>query len=270
MIWKALARFILIVFGLGVFIPVISKDKEGKAQEIADRAIGAYGGLTTLVVLRRTGQLRGLVKLYTGSDHAREGEITIRFIREFKRRDDLKRIDLKLPSAPTLTVAYDGSRVWGAEDGGPIVLYLRSEAAFRADLIHNYETLLRYRELDLKLKYIGREKRSGIDLEVIDLLQADGSTTRYYTSSKTWRILHLEYDLKVPSVKEPVHVRESFYDFRVIQSTLVPFRVERYENEQLTQETRFTEVTFGVQMEKSVFESAPASASPTKPSKSED
>jgi hypothetical protein len=125
--------------------------------------------------------------------------------------------------------------------------------------------LLRYRELGRELKYVGRQKRTGIELDVVDLVQADGSTTRYYISVKTFHILHLEYDLKVPSVKEPVRVRESFYDFRVIQNTLAPFRIERFEGDQLVQETRFTEVTFGVQIEKSVFESASPTAPPAKP-----
>jgi hypothetical protein len=264
MISKTLAAFGIIALSANPFLPAIPKGT--KAQEIVDRTVDAYGGLATLVILRQTGQLRGLIKLYTGSDNPREGEITIRFMRRFKVIDDLKRIDLKLPPAPALTLAYNGERIWGAEDGQPIVLYLRTEAAFRADLVHNYETLLRYRELGRGLKYVGREKRSGIELDVIDLVQTDGPSARYYVSVKTSRILHLEYSFSVPSVKEPVRVRESFYDFRVIQNTLAPFRVERYEDDHLVQETRFNDVTFGVQIEKPVFEFGSPSPTPTKPS----
>ena len=91
-------------------------------------------------------------------------------------------------------------------------------------------------------------------MHVIDLKHADGSTTRYFISAKTWRILHLEYDFTIPGQEQPTHVRESFYDFRVVQNTLAPFLVKRYEDDHLVQETKFTEVTFGVQIDKAIFE----------------
>lgn len=235
-------------------LPAVSKDKDKKVSEIINNTVAAYGGLATLIVLRQSGQLRGLVKLYTGSDTPQEGEITIRFMRRPKVAEDLKRIDLKLPTAPKFTIAFDGTRVWGAENDSPVVLYLRSEAAMKAELLHNYEALLRSQELETKPEYVGEEKRSGLQLYMIDMKHSDGSTTRYYISAKTWRILHLEYEITVPSTRQPIRVRESFYDFRVVQSTLAPFRIVRYEDDHLVQEINFTEVTFGVQVDKSIFE----------------
>ncbi len=236
-------------------------EKDKKLSEIKINAAGAYGGLGTLIVLRQSGQLRGLVKLYTGTDTPQEGEITIRFMRKFKVAEDLKRIDLKLSAAPKFTIAFDGTRVWGAEEERPIVLYLRSEAAMKADLIHNYEAFLRADELGTELTYVGQEKRSGIQMHVIDAKHADGSTTRFYISAKTWRVLHLEYEFTVSSQQQPIRVRESFYDFRVVQNTLAPFRVVRYEDDNLVQETTFTEVTFGVQLDKTIFEPGGGSGS---------
>lgn len=244
----------LLVWTMSLPLPVVAKDKNKKLSEILTNTTAVYGGLATLLVLRQSGQLRGLVKLYTGTDTPQEGEITIRFMRRLKVVEDLKRIDLKLPTAPSLTIAFNGAQVWGAEDGRPIVLYLRSEAAMKAELLHNYETLLRAQELEAKLEYVGEEKKSGIPLHVLDMKHADGSTTRYYISAKTWRILHLEYTFAVPSLPQPIRVRESFYDFRVVQNTLAPFRIVRYEDDHLVQEINFTEVTFGVQIDKSVFE----------------
>jgi hypothetical protein len=120
MIGKNMAWLIVVVLWvhpLGLGRP---GDKGGKVQEIVDRAVDSYGGLGTLVLLRQTGQYRGFVKLYTGSDNPREGEITIRFMRRLKTVDDLKRIDLRLPASPAFTIAYDGSRVWGSEEGAPV------------------------------------------------------------------------------------------------------------------------------------------------------
>jgi hypothetical protein len=251
---KSLIVSTLVVWALSLPLVATSEDKDKKLSEIINNTTAVYGGLATLLVLRQSGQLRGLVKLYTGSDTPQEGEITIRFTRKLKVAEDLKRIDLKLPTAPPFAIAFDGTRVWGAENNTPVVLYLRSEAAMKAELLHNYEALLRSQELDAKLEYVGEEKKSGIPLHVIDMKHADGSTTRYYVSAKTWRILHLEYEFAVSSLPKPIRVRESFYDFRVVQNTLAPFRIVRYEDNNLVQETNFTEVAFGVQIDKSVFE----------------
>ncbi len=250
---KGIIILLCLICMSGFSHPAVSKDKNKKKLiTVFKNTVAAYGGLA--VLLRQTGKLRGLIKLYTGTDNPREGDITIRFIRRLKVPEDLTRLDLKLPTAPTLTIAYDGKRIWGAENGNPIVLYLRSEAAFKADLIHNYEAFLRSQEFGAKLQYIGEEKRSGIRLHVVDMTHADGSQTRFYISAKTWRILHLEFDFTDPAQQETVHVWESFYDFRVVQQTLVPFRVVRYENDQRVQEIRFTDVAFNVQIDKAIFE----------------
>jgi hypothetical protein len=254
MIRKSLSVFLLFVWAFSLPLPASSKGNDKKLTGILNNTVAAYGGAGVLLVLRQSGQLRGLVKLYTGSDTPQEGEITIRFLRKLKVAEDLKRIDLKLTTAPKLTIAFDGTRVWGAENDNPLVLYLRSEAAMKAELIHNYEALLRAQELGATVTFVGEEKRSGIPLYVVDMKHPDGSTTRFYISAKTWRILHLEYEFSVPSQAEPIRVRESFYDFRVVQNTLAPFRIVRYEHDNLVQETTFTEVTFGVQVEKSVFQ----------------
>ncbi|GBC81114.1 hypothetical protein HRbin10_00219 [bacterium HR10] len=224
-----------------------------KALEIVQRTIAAYGGEASVYLLRQRGQLRGFVKAYLEDGSTREGEITIRFLHRLEKQDELRQVELRFPNAPTLIITYDGERVWGTENGAPIVLRLRTEAAFRAELKHNYEALLRYREYKAQVKYVGREKRSGIDVDVLDLVRPDGSTTRYFISARTFRILHLEYDVTVPLVNRPIRFRDSFYDFRVVQTTLVPYRTERYEDGRLVQEIRFTEVAYGMQIEESQF-----------------
>jgi len=233
--------------------PIPSATQDKKALEIVHRTIAAYGGEASVYLLRQKGQLRGFVKAYLEDGSTREGEITIRFLHRLEKQDELRQIELRFPNAPTLTITYDGERVWGTENGAPIVLRLRTEAAFRAELKHNYETLLRYREYKAEVKYVGREKRSGIDVDVLDLTLPDGATTRYFISARTFRILHIEYDVSVPLVGKPIRFRDSFYDFRVVQTTLVPYRIERYEDGRLVQEIRFTEVAYGVQIEEAQF-----------------
>lgn len=227
-----------------------------KALEIADRTADAYGGFAALTVFRQKGQLRGLIKVYSEAGSFREGTVAVRLMRRLGQTEDLKRIDLDLPDAATLSVGFDGDKVWGAENGEPTVLRLRAEQVFKAELTHNYETLLRNQELTHELKFVSREKKSGIEFDIVDVGNGEGSPTRFFVSSKTSRILHIEYDLSVPREPKPVRVRESFFDFRVVQNTLVPFRVERYENDHRVQEIQFTEIAYGITLDASVFKSA--------------
>ncbi len=245
------------IAALLLFVPTgvlpSSAAQEKRALEIVQRTLAAYGGEASVYLLRQKGQMRGLVRAYLEDGSVREGEITIRFLHRLEKQDELRQMEVRFPGAPTLVISYDGERVWGTENGAPIVLRLRTEAAFRAELKHNYETLLRYREYKADLRYVGREKRSGIEVDVLDLTLPDGSKTRYFISTRTFRILHIEYDVSVPLVAKPIRFRDSFYDFRVVQATLVPYRIERYEDGRLVQEIRFTEVAYGVQIEEAQF-----------------
>lgn len=230
---------------------VQAQDK--KAEQIAEQAIAAYGGLQAVILLRQRGQMRGIIKTYLEDGSSREGDVVVRFLHRIQNPEDLRRVELKFSGTPDLTICYDGTKVWGTENGATVVLRLRTEAAFKAELIHSYEALLRYREFKYELKYVGKEKKSGIDLDVIDLKHTDGSLTRYFISQKSFRILHIEYDVNIPLVQKPVRFRDSFFDFRVVQSTVVPYRVERYEDNRLVQEIRYTEVAYGVQIEEAAF-----------------
>ncbi len=234
----------------------VQRKGDKKAIEAADHTSDAYGGIVALALFRQKGQLRGLIKIFNDDGSVREGSITIRFMRRLSRPEDLRRVDLDMPDAPMLSIGFDGERIWGAENGQPIVLRLRAEKIFQAELSKNYETLIRNRELVHELKYSGREKRSGIEFDLIDLLLPNAEQVRYLVSTKSLRILHLEYEIAIPRMEKPLQLRDSFFDFREVQNTLVPFRIEHYENDRRTQEIQFTEVAYGVTLDESVFKSA--------------
>jgi len=75
MIRKSLIIAMLFVWALSLPLPATSKDKDKKLTEIINNTVAVYGGVATLVVLRQSGQLRGLVKLYTGSDKPRKAKL---------------------------------------------------------------------------------------------------------------------------------------------------------------------------------------------------
>ncbi|MBI4468317.1 MAG: hypothetical protein HY650_03240 [Acidobacteria bacterium] len=234
----------------------LTRKGDKRALEAADRASDAYGGSGALALFRQKGQLRGILKIFTDEDTHREGSITIRFKRTLGKMDDFKRVDIELPGAPILSIGYDGEKIWGAENGQPTVLRLRAEQMFQLELINHYETLLRNRELVHELKYVGREKRSGIEVDIIDLVAGSGTPLRNFVSTKTSRVLRVEYDVALPRDERPIRIQEAYFDFRVVQNTLAPYRVERYENDRRVQEIQFTEIAFGIAIDDAVFKSA--------------
>jgi len=58
-----------------------------------------------------------------------------------------------------------------------------------------------------------------------------------------------------------VKYSKRFYDYRVAQGTLVPYRTVLSEDGKPTMETRISTVTYGVKMEDSLFQNPEAASS---------
>jgi len=232
------------------------KKQQLTAEQIAELVILAHGGLggrNTLQFVKKNGVERGTIRL-AGDRGETVGNITIQFMRKEKSWLDHKRIDVELPNR-TLTLGFDGVSVWGALNGKSIVPRPEDEKLFRARLIHTYDSLLRYKEDESKLEYIGSEKIVGIDTEVLDLIHNDGSKTRYYISGRTFRILHLEYDLALSSIDPPVKFRESFLDFRTFHNILIPGKITTIQDGKFVQEVKITSATYSGKMDERIFQS---------------
>lgn len=220
------------------------------AEELAEIVILAYGGRNELALVRKNGTEEGQIVL-PSDDKSVEGRI----VRKFQRREagqDLTRVDVELPTQK-LTFGFNGYTVWAARDGVNFTPSPEAEASFIASLTHNYDALLRYKELGSTLARCGSNCIVGIDTEGIDLTHKDGSKTRYYISTKTFRILHLEYEVKLRPDAEPVKFKESFFDFRPIQNTLVPTKTILFENGRPIQEIRLTQSKYGTKLDEEIF-----------------
>jgi hypothetical protein len=93
----------------------------------------------------------------------------------------------------------------------------------------------------------------GIDNLVLGVTHKDGRKTRYFISTKTYHILHLEYELKSSPDSLPNKYRESFFDFRSVQNTLVPTKRVLYENGRLVQEVRYTQIKYHDKLDEERF-----------------
>ncbi|HWP44844.1 MAG TPA: hypothetical protein VNO14_16485, partial [Blastocatellia bacterium] len=160
------------------------------------------------------------------------------------------------PATINYVIAFNGASVWSAQNNQYVVPKPEAEAAFRAQLVHDYTTLLRYREDGSKLELRDPETVVGIHTNVIDLTTPNGDKTRFWISTKTFRIVHLEYELKISEEEPPVKYRISYYytPYRVVQNTLVPTRRVMMQDGKLVQEINLTQFVYSAKLDPEIFQ----------------
>jgi hypothetical protein len=227
------------------------------AEEIAESTILIYGSRPVLNQIRRNGIERGRVVRYGADGRNEEASYERRFVRGESTDKDKIRLDQKAQSLE-YSLIYGGGRLWGIINGAAFTPRQDAAATFLSQQRHSIDTLLRYKENGSTLTLIGREKQKGIDLYVLDLVDKDKQSTRYYISVKTLHILWLEYQEPSSAGGAPIKFVRKFYDYRYAQSTLVPYRSVLVENGKDSVETRIMTVTFGIKIDDSVFKSPEA------------
>jgi hypothetical protein len=210
------------------------------AEAIAEYAIFAYGGRRQRELVRTAVQEEGTIRLATDQGDM-NGAYTMRSIRREKSWQDLLRVDIELspPGStdardPTVKylIAFNGASVWSAQNGQYITPKPEVETAFRAQLTHDYTALLRYKEDGSKVELIGQETVDGIATHKLDLTAPNGEKTRFWISAKTYRVLHVEYELTLAEGQPPTKYKVSFYytPYRITQNTLTPSRRKMYQD----------------------------------------
>jgi hypothetical protein len=227
------------------------------AEQVAESTIFVYGSRNILSQIRRNGIERGRIVRYGTDGRNEEASYERRFIRGESLDKDKIRLDQK---APTLeySLIYGGGRLWGIINGAAFTPRQDAANTFLSQQRHSIDTLLRYKENGSTLNLVGKEKQKGIDFYVIDLVDKDKQSTRYYISSKSFHVLWLEYEEASPAGGAPIKFVRKFFDYRYAQSTLVPYRTVLVENGRDSVETRIMTVTFGVKIDDSVFQSPEA------------
>ena len=227
------------------------------AEQVAESAIFMYGSRPLLQQIRRNGLERGRVCRPTCDVPGKAEEATYerRFVRGENSEKDKVRLDQKMPTIE-YSLIYGGGRLWGIINGAAFTPREDTANTFLAQQRHSVDSLLRYKEDGSTLNLVGREKQKGLDLYVLNLVDKDKATTRYYISAKTLYVLWLEYE--EPGGSGPVKYVRRFLDHRRAQGTLVPYRTILLEDGKQLQETRILTVTFGIKLDDSLFKSPEA------------
>lgn len=249
----------------------LEKSKAGQtlspAELIAETVVLVYGGRDALKNVRGSIKEEGTIKLASDQGEV-TGQFMLRSIRKETSWTDLLRTDLELtlPEAVRSTssrsentikhvFAFNGASVWSAKDGQYVNLRPEAEAAFRALLTHDYTTLLRYREDGSKVELVGPETVVGIETKVIDLTTSTGEKSRFWISAKSYRILHLEYELKLSPDQPSAKYRISYYPpMKVVQNTLVPARRVMKQDGKFVQEINLTDITYSAKLDTEIFQ----------------
>jgi hypothetical protein len=241
-----------LVLALVLAAPAAGGQKTPKPEDVVERAIMAYGSRAVLSTIQHNGVLRGRIK-FIQPGGVSEGKTTNKFIRKHKLDEDLLMLELELPDTK-FVIGFDGKQTWSVNNGEVQEPSADTVAAFRSAHTHGFEAVLRYKENDGKLEYVGSKQFGpNNDLDIIDLTLPDGNRTRYEISRRSGRIIYLDYEDKKAPDGTPVKYRLYFKDFRVIQNTLVPYEVQVFRDGTLIEERKLVEVAYSVHLEESAF-----------------
>jgi hypothetical protein len=231
--------------------------KDLTAEQVAEAVIFVYGSRPVLEQIRRNGVERGRVTRATTDGKTENATYERRFVRGESLEKDKVRLDQKLPSMEYSLVFVEG-RLWGLINGAAFTPRQDASTAFLAQHRQSIETLLRYKEIGATVNLVGKDKQKGLDLYVLDLIDKDKRSTRYYISAKSLHVLWLEYEDSSAPGATPIKYSKRFLDYRYSQSTLVPYRTVLFEDGKQTQETWILTVTFGIKVDEAVFKNPEA------------
>jgi len=229
----------------------INAQKTTKPEDVVEKAIIAYGSRAAIYSVQRNGLLKANVKFNT-PEGTREGRSTTKFIRKQKMAEDLRLIELDLPQTKYI-IGYDGKEMWSVHDGQMQKPSEQEVRAFRASHEQSYDAILRYRENNSKLEYVGSNRLGTLDLDIIDLISPEGLRTRYEISRRSFHILYISYETKSDPNAEPVKYRINFRNFTPVQNTLVPYETLVFQDGRLVEQRRIVEAVFNIQLDEKSF-----------------
>lgn len=243
-------------------VPKVEKvDKNRKdftAEEVVESAIFFNGGRPLLNQIRRNGVERGRIcRPNCDIGKIEEAAYERRFVRGDSMEKDKIRLDQKMPTLE-YSLIYGGGQLWGLINGAAFTPRQDATDVFLAQHRHSLDTLLRYKENGSTVSLVGKDNGKGINFYIIDVVDKDKQSTRYYISTRSLRVLWLEYEERAPGGSAKLKYSRKFLDYRVVQGTIVPYHVLLLEDGKQIQETRVLTVTYGVKLDDALFKSPEA------------
>jgi len=223
--------------------------KEANAEQVAESLIfiyGSLGGREYLKQIRKTTIERGKISLVNAEGKTEQSNYERLVMRGDSLDKERVRFDQEYPSG-RFALIYNNDKVFGVFNDEVFAPREDASKAFYNRIWHGLEALLRYKENGSTLTLAKREKIMGVEFHLLDVTDKQNRKTRFYISTKTLRVMMLEY------AQDDVKYRRKFYDYNYAQNTLVPFRTVLWANDKQVEETSIQTISFGQKVEEGVF-----------------
>ncbi|MBV9958349.1 MAG: hypothetical protein JO360_08010 [Acidobacteria bacterium] len=222
--------------------------KELTAEAVAETVVYLNGNRQVLIQVRHSGIERGIIRRNAADGKIEELSYERRFIQGESMDKDRIRMEQKMPTAE-YSLVYSGGQVWGIINETVFTPRQDVSQDFINRQRHGLDAILRYKENGSTITYIRKDKQMGVDMYVLDVTDKEQRKTRYYISAKTGRVLSLDYEDPDVSGK----FTRKFYDYHVVQGTLVPYRSVLYRDDKQVEETQIMTVTYGLRIDETLF-----------------
>jgi hypothetical protein len=223
--------------------------KNPTAEQIAESVIviyGSLGGREYLKQIRKTTIERGKISFINAEGKTEETS----YERQIMRGDSLDkeriRFDQEYPSGK-FALVYNNDKVFGIFNDAVFAPREDATKSFQNQIWHGLEALLRYKENGSTVALAKREKLMGVEFHLLDVTDKQNRKTRFYISTKTLRVMMLEYE------QDSVKYRRKFYDYNYAQGTLVPFRTVLWADDKQVEETSIQTISFGQKVGEDIF-----------------
>lgn len=221
------------------------------AEQIAESAVFIYGALVSgrpgLNQIRKSSVERGKIVLNNADGTTENASYEKRILRGENLEKERIRLDQEFPSS-RFALIYRESKIVGLFNDSVFTPREEAAKAFSNQIWRGIEGLLRYQENGAKVSLNGREKYMGNEYFVLDLTDKENRTTRFFISTKSFRVMWLEY------TEDGIKYTRKFYDYRYAQGTLVPYRNVLFANGKQIEETTVLTVTYGQKVEEDIFQ----------------
>jgi len=219
------------------------------AETVAESAILIYGGLggrKTLDQIRKTAIEHGKMSLVNAQGQTEQVNYVSAAIRGENLDKEKIRIDQEYPSIK-YSLVYSDAKTFGLYNES--IFSPRGDATqqFENRIFHGLEALLRYKENGSTIELAGHSKILGVDFYYLDVTDKAGRKSRFYISSKTYRVMMIDYE------DSGVKYRRKFYDYNYAQGTLVPFRSTLTADDKVVEESEVLTVTYGQKIDEDLF-----------------
>lgn len=227
--------------------------KNPTAEQIAETAIVVYGnnvaGREVLKQIRKTAIERGKLSITNADGSVEKVNYEKRVLRGESFEKEKIRYDQESPSTKYALI-YNDNKVVGIFNETFFTPRDDASKAFQNQLWHGIDALLRYKENGSTVKLDGREKFMGNEYHILELNDKENRKTRYFISTKTFKVMWLEY------TDGGVNYIRRFYDYRLAQNTWVPYRTVLFANKKQIEETQVLTVTYGQKVEEGAFQTS--------------